>query len=410
MFENIPKNWKKYKLKDLYYILRGGSPRPIDKYLTSDPNGINWIKIGDAKVGSKFIESTKEKIIPEGKNKSRFVNVGDFILSNSMSFGRPYIMKTEGCIHDGWLVLKEKEKNIIYKDFVYYLLCSKQVHSQFENAAAGGVVSNLNIQRVENVEVVIPNDIREQKEIADVLDAASEIIRLRTACIESAQSLIPALFQEMFGDINNNIHSLPISEIKSCVEINPTKIIMNDNDDVTFLGMKDVTENGQMDLSTIKKYEEVKKGFTSFKNDDVLLAKITPCFENGKAAIAKNLVNNTGFGSTEFYVLRPEQNKILPEYLYSIVKSSRFLEIGKSNMKGAAGQKRLIKDFVSNYKFLLPDMPQQELFATKAQEIEAYIKIQQAELENAKNMFQSILYYAFTGKLTKNITFEVKNE
>ena len=79
-------------------------------------------------------------------------------------------------------------------------------------------------------------------------------------------------------------------------------------------------------------------------------------------------------------------------------------------MKGAAGQKRLIKDFVSNYKFLLPDMPQQELFATKAQEIEAYIKIQQAELENAKTMFQSLLHYAFMGKLTENITFEVKNE
>lgn len=260
---------------------------------------------------------------------------------------------------------------------------------------------NLKFSQFLNQNIPVPQTLGEQQEIVDVLDAADRIIRLRKECIKSAQDLIPALFQEMFGDINNNIHSLPISEIKSCVEINPTKIVMNDNDDVTFLGMKDVTENGQIDLSTIKKYKEVKKGFTSFKNDDVLLAKITPCFENGKAAIAKNLVNNTGFGSTEFYVLRPNQNKILPEYLYSIVKSSRFSEIGRSNMKGAAGQKRLIKDFVSNYKFLLPDIPQQKSYAAKVQEIEAYIKAQQAELENAKTMFQSLLHHSFTGELTR---------
>ena len=377
------------KLKNRITTLKGKKPELQD---FKDDNSVAYLSaeyLRDGKL-TQFakIDSVSDKyfctendllIIWDGSNSGEVFMGKDGILSSTMA-------KIE--VND----------NLYLKKYLYYFL--KNNFAILNEKVTGAAIPHLNRSTLENLEIYKAS-LAEQKEIVDVLDAASEIIRLRTACIESAQDLIPALFQEMFGDINNNIHSLPISEIKSCVEINPTKIVMNDNDDVTFLGMKDVTGNGQIDLSTIKKYKEVKKGFTSFKNDDVLLAKITPCFENGKAAIAKNLVNNTGFGSTEFYVLRPNQNKILPEYLYSIVKSSRFSEIGRSNMKGAAGQKRLIKDFVSNYKFLLPDIPQQKLYATKVQEIEAYIKAQQVELENAKTMFQSLLHHSFTGELTR---------
>ena len=367
-------------------------------------NGIPIIRIGDiknnrivtencAKVNEKYLSICKNYIIQNGDILIAMTGatVGKISFNTEK---KPRLLNQ--------LVGRFIHNTNILSKYLYYVLLSDAFYNKVQYKASGAGQPNISPTEIGNIRIPVPPSLEEQQEIVDVLDAADRIIRLRTACIESAQSLIPALFQEMFGDINNNIHSLPISEIKSCVEINPTKIVMNDNDDVTFLGMKDVTENGQIDLSTIKKYKEVKKGFTSFKNDDVLLAKITPCFENGKAAIAKNLVNNTGFGSTEFYVLRPNQNKILPEYLYSIVKSSRFSEMGRSNMKGAAGQKRLIKDFVSNYKFLLPDIPQQKLFAAKVQEIEAYIKTQQAELENAKAMFQSLLHYSFTGELTRH--------
>lgn len=398
MFENIPKNWKKYKLKDLYYILRGGSPRPIDKYLTSDPNGINWIKIGDAKVGSKFIESTKEKIIPEGKNKSRFVNVGDFILSNSMSFGRPYIMKTEGCIHDGWLVLKEKEKNIIYKDFVYYLLCSKQVHSQFENAAAGGVVSNLNIQRVENVEVVIPNDIREQKEIADVLDAASEIIRLRTACIESAQSLIPALFQEMFGDVKNNTKNWKLCNLNDLVYIDRKNISVNElkSNAYRYIGLEhiekdtgkiliDLENNFNVDLKSNKYY---------FTNEHVLYGKLRPYLN--KVA----LPTCDGVCSTDIFPIMPRKNISNKYFIKYLMSSPYFVQITSLKTSGA-NLPRIGTKVLELIKVICPDIEIQNQFAAKAQEIEAYIKTQQAELENAKTMFQSLLHYAFMGELTK---------
>lgn len=400
MFENIPKNWKKYKLKDLYYILRGGSPRPIDKYLTSDSNGINWIKIGDAKVGSKFIESTKEKIIPEGKNKSRFVNVGDFILSNSMSFGRPYIMKTEGCIHDGWLVLKEKEKNIIYKDFVYYLLCSKQVHSQFENAAAGGVVSNLNIQRVENVEVVIPNDIREQKEIADVLDAASEIIRLRTACIESAQSLIPALFQEMFGDPLSKVDK---NKIGYYFDVGTGATPRRENSEY-YEGNIPWVKTTEVDNCYINSTSEhisesaIKETNCSlYPPGTILMAMYGQGKTRGKVAYL-NINATTNQACAALQLKKEYENDVNLIYVFYYLQI--IYEFLRTLSQGG-GRPNMNLSIVRNIPLYLPDIKQQELFAKKVQEIEAYIKTQQAELENAKTMFQSLLHHSFTGELTR---------
>ena len=136
-------------------IERGGSPRPISDYITNAENGINWIKIGDAVEGSKYIMSTAEKIKPEGMKKSRFVHKGDFILSNSMSFGKPYILGVDGCIHDGWLVIHD-DSNTFNKNFLYYYLGSPTIYSEFKRLAVGGVVNNLNSNLVRGVKVAIP--------------------------------------------------------------------------------------------------------------------------------------------------------------------------------------------------------------------------------------------------------------
>ncbi|MBL0034452.1 MAG: restriction endonuclease subunit S [Flavobacteriales bacterium] len=146
-------------------VERGGSPRPIQNFLTTDPNGLNWIKIGDATASDKYIYETKEKIRPEGLKKSRFVEVDDFLLSNSMSFGRPYIMKTTGCIHDGWLVLKQKER-VFDQDFLYHLLSSRYVFDQFDTLAAGSTEPQPEPQLVSRVVVHYPG-LTEQRRIAE---------------------------------------------------------------------------------------------------------------------------------------------------------------------------------------------------------------------------------------------------
>ena len=120
------------KLGDVIEVARGGSPRPIKSFITTEDDGVNWIKIGDTKQGGKYISTTKEKIKPSGVSHSRYVKENDFLLSNSMSFGRPYILKTTGCIHDGWLVLSKYQESFI-ADYLYYLLSSSLVQNQFES-------------------------------------------------------------------------------------------------------------------------------------------------------------------------------------------------------------------------------------------------------------------------------------
>ena len=154
--------WKSHTLGELVTIDRGSSPRPIKDYITTDENGVNWIKIGDTKEGEKYIRSTKERITREGSKKSRKVTPGDFILSNSMSLGRAYIVEIEGYVHDGWFILRLPEN--IDKDYFYYLLSSSQLQTQFSSLAVGGVVQNIRSELVKQAIVNIP-PLPEQHEI-----------------------------------------------------------------------------------------------------------------------------------------------------------------------------------------------------------------------------------------------------
>ena len=170
--------WDKVTIGNVINVARGGSPRPIQEFLTSDANGINWIKIGDTDIESKYIDSANEKIIPEGEKNSRKVNVGDFLLSNSMSFGRPYILNIDGCIHDGWLVLQNYNAHFD-REFLYYSLMSSYVLKQYLRLAAGSGVLNLNKEIVKGVTLLKPRDLKEQRSIADILSTMDKDIDLQ---------------------------------------------------------------------------------------------------------------------------------------------------------------------------------------------------------------------------------------
>ena len=163
----IPNSWCWSRLGDINNIARGGSPRPIKDYLTDDKNGINWIKIGDTTREGKYIDSVKEKIRPEGMKKSRFVHTGDFLLTNSMSFGRPYILNVDGCIHDGWLVISPIGE-VYTSDFLYHLLSSSFAFEQFTNVASGGVVTNLNSDKVADTIFPVPPLAEQQRIVAKI--------------------------------------------------------------------------------------------------------------------------------------------------------------------------------------------------------------------------------------------------
>ena len=170
-----PINWQWVRLGSTVEIERGGSPRPIKSYITTDNNGISWIKIGDVDKDGKYITNTKEKIKPIGIKKSREVHPGDFLLTNSMSFGRPYISKIYGCVHDGWLVLKNPEA-VFDINFLYYLLSSNCLYNQFVVKASGSTVDNLNIEKVSSAFVCLP-PIKEQIRIVSQIEKIMKLIQ-----------------------------------------------------------------------------------------------------------------------------------------------------------------------------------------------------------------------------------------
>ena len=209
----MKKGWTIKKLAEICEIERGGSPRPIDNYLTTNEEGINWIKIGDTKGVTKYITKTEQKIRTEGAKRSRMVFEGDFILSNSMSFGRPYIMKTTGCIHDGWLVLRHPK---VDQDYLYHVLSSDLVFSQFDRLAAGSTVRNLNIGLVKGVQIPVP-PLPEQQRIIAILDEAFEGIATAKANAEknlqNARALFESHLQSVFTRRGKGWVDRPLSEL-----------------------------------------------------------------------------------------------------------------------------------------------------------------------------------------------------
>lgn len=211
------KKWPSVALGDIFDIARGGSPRPIDDFITDSADGLNWVMISDASASGKIIYRTKKRIRPEGLRKTRQVVAGDFILSNSMSFGRPYIMGTNGCIHDGWLLMRPKTPQFD-ADYFYHLLGSPDVYESFSSRAAGATVKNLNSEIVREVEIPLP-PLDEQKRIAAILDQADALRRLRTRALDRLNALGQAIFHEMFGDPRTNPKRWPIVRLSELGEL-----------------------------------------------------------------------------------------------------------------------------------------------------------------------------------------------
>lgn len=194
--EGYSGEWERIQLNKVITVARGGSPRPIQDFITTNSDGVDWIKIGDTSSKSKFITSSVEKIIPEGAQFSRKVCSGDFLLSNSMSFGRPYILKIDGCIHDGWLVLQNYQDSFD-TEFLYYTLMSNDVFNQYLMKASGSSVLNLNKEIVKTVELNRPTNLDEQRAIAKIFKEMDEEIVMWESRKEKYKIIKQGMMQEL---------------------------------------------------------------------------------------------------------------------------------------------------------------------------------------------------------------------
>lgn len=185
-------------------------------------------------------------------------------------------------------------------------------------------------------------------------------------------------------------------------EINPRNIL-NDDIEVSFIPMALISDKfGVWPKYELKKWGSIKKGFTHFGENDVVLAKITPCFENSKAGIMKNLKNNYGAGTTELHVFRGNAKYILPEFVYIFIKSANFLKEGKSKMTGSAGQKRVPTDYFAKKLFPLPPHTEQKRIVEKVDRLmklcdELEEKIKESQ-KNADLLMQAVLQESFENK------------
>jgi len=195
-FAGFTDAWEQRRFSELVLIERGGSPRPIDEFITDSPDGLNWVKIGDAPEQGNYITKTAEKIKPEGLSKTRQVQPGDLILSNSMSFGKPYIMAINGCIHDGWLLIRDTENRFDLK-FLCHMLGTTQMLEQYKSLAAGSTVNNLNKELVGNTLVSIP-DKAEQVVIGGYFEHLDNLITLHQRKLETLKKMKKSMLQKMF--------------------------------------------------------------------------------------------------------------------------------------------------------------------------------------------------------------------
>ena len=195
-FPGFTDDWEQRKFRDTVIIERGGSPRPIEAFITEAENGLNWVKIGDAPAMGNYITKTAEKIRPEGLSKTREVHPGDLVLSNSMSFGKPYIMGINGCIHDGWLLIRNENKTYDLT-FLCHLLGTQRMLDQYKSLAAGSTVNNLNKELVGSTIVSYPT-MQEQKAIGSFLNSLDNLITLHQRKYEEAKEYKKSMLQKMF--------------------------------------------------------------------------------------------------------------------------------------------------------------------------------------------------------------------
>jgi type I restriction enzyme S subunit len=383
--------WKKSTLGEIFEIARGGSPRPIDDFITDDPDGVNWVMISDAK--SKYITSTKKRIIKEGIKKSREVQPGDFLLTNSMSFGRPYIMQTSGCIHDGWLVLSPRGE-VAHPDYFYHLLGSDILYSEFERRAAGATVKNLNIELVKAVGISLP-PLAEQRRIAEVLDKAEALRAKRRAALAQLDSLTQSLFLDLFGDPATNPRRWPKRHLEQLCSIDAPLVDPTQDEYLKLLhyGPDRIERDtgGLLPAKTVEEDGQISAKFL-FDHDAILYSKIRPNLN--KVALTKG----RGLCSADVYPVLVKGDLLAREFLWCLLRGNHFLGYA-AEFSNRANIPKINRDQFLGYSAICPPITLQREFARRVTAVEKLKTTQRAALAELDALFASLQHRAFRGDL-----------
>lgn len=279
------------------------------------------------------------------------------------------------------------ESNELSFKYLFYALSN----ANMKNVITGAAQPQITRSNLKDLEIPLPA-MEEQRKIAQRLDAVSDLLAKQKQLLSEQDNLLQSTFYDMFGTPEINEKGFPAHKISEICELNPKKPKeIDDNTECSFVPMSAVSEDGELNLTQIKLYEDVKKGFTYFAEEDVLFAKITPCMENGKGTIAKGLKNKFGFGSTEFHVLRPLNDISNARWLFQITKFKKFRENAEKSMTGSAGQKRVPAGFFDNYFIPVPPFELQQKFAAVAEQIESEKSKIKSAIAETQTLFNALM-------------------
>ena len=351
---------------------------------TNDPDSKRYIQIEDLN-GNENIKYTAEDGV--------YVQCDDIIIVwDGANAGKVGIGLTG--IICSTLARMVIDKKLTFPKYLFWFL-----HSKFEfikSQRTGATIPHVSNSSIQNLIIPLP-PLPEQQRIATILDHADTIRRKNREILEKYNQLAQSVFFNMFSNISANK-----CELQEVCIINPNKSEIKSTDKsiiASFIPMANISETGEVNLSEERYLKDVWKGFTYFKEGDVLFAKITPCMENGKGAIMKNLQNEIGFGSTEFHVLRPIKDKSNSVWLYYLTSSQTFRKIAEKRMTGSAGQKRVPEKFLKEYKVNVPPYSLQNRFEVIIKTIEHQKLMAKTSLKKSEALFQSLLQRAFKGEL-----------
>ncbi|MEO2435991.1 restriction endonuclease subunit S [Bifidobacterium catenulatum] len=390
-FAGFTDPWEQRKLSELVEIERGGSPRPIERYITDDPCGLNWVKIGDAPELGRYITQTAEKIKPEGLAKTRQVYPGDLVLSNSMSFGRPYIMAIKGCIHDGWLLIRDAQKHFD-PIFLCHMLGAPQMLNQYRMFAAGSTVNNLNKELVGKAIVSLPSK-DEQREIGIVLDRLDSLITLHQRKYDKLCVLKKSMLDKMFpkgGSLYPEIRFAGFTDPWEQRKLGELYKEVSEKNDLTY-GRDHIISVAHMYFNPVvyvteddylKTYNVMRLGDIAFEGNR------SKNFAHGR------LVENTigdGIVSHVFKVFRPIQPFDLMYWKYSINNEKAMKDVLTRSTKASTMMHELVaKDFL-NEEIAVPSLEEQRQIGAFFDRLDSLITLHQRKLELLRNIKKSML-------------------
>ena len=401
----LPDEWEALSLGEHSQIFRGGSPRPIQEFLTTSDTGVNWIKIGDVDADAKYITATEEKIIPEGVSRSRMVYEGDLILSNSMSYGRPYIMNIQGCVHDGWLVIQKYDK-AFDRDYLYYALSYNLTMQQYIAMAAGSSVQNLNKEKV--AKVVLPKpEIPEQKKIAEILSDADVLITDLQKLIRKKKDIRQGTMQMLVtGKKRLNgysgewvkINLAKNSKLKARIGWQGLTTAEYLDEGYSYLITGTDFQDGQIKWNGCHfvNYDRyVQDPNIQVTDGDLLLTKDGTI---GKVAYVTNLKRPATLNSGVF-VVKPITDAYTAHFMFYVLESSVFKEFLQQLSAGSTINHLYQKDLVKFDLFVPPTIEEQEAISEILFDMDSEIHKLEDKLNKYEEVKQGMMEELLTGKV-----------